>query len=78
MASTSYREGAEEAHFPTVYRATGEPAPSVIVVQGPPKVGKSLLIEYLVRHYTKQNLPEVRGPVTIVSGMDWLPTLLLF
>ncbi|KAK9725975.1 hypothetical protein RND81_05G181000 [Saponaria officinalis] len=34
--------------------------PFVIVVHGPPKVGKSLLI--------KHNLPDVRGPVTIVSG----------
>ncbi|CAN4108613.1 unnamed protein product [Withania somnifera] len=55
-------------HIPTVDRSTGEPAPYVIVVQGPPKVGKSLLIKSLVKHYTKQNLPEVRGPITIVSG----------
>lgn len=55
-------------HVPTVDRSTGEPAPYVIVVQGPPKVGKSLLIKSLVKHYTKQNLPEVRGPITIVSG----------
>lgn len=55
-------------HVPTIDRSTGEPAPYVIVVQGPPKVGKSLLIKSLVKHYTKQNLPEVRGPITIVSG----------
>ncbi|KAJ8572985.1 hypothetical protein K7X08_009496 [Anisodus acutangulus] len=55
-------------HVPQIDRSTGEPAPYVIVVQGPPKVGKSLLIKSLVKHYTKQNLPEVRGPITIVSG----------
>lgn len=55
-------------HVPTIDRSTGEPAPYVIVVQGPPKVGKSLLIKSIVKHYTKQNLPEVRGPITIVSG----------
>ncbi|XP_019265838.1 PREDICTED: ribosome biogenesis protein BMS1 homolog isoform X2 [Nicotiana attenuata] len=55
-------------HVPIIDRSTGEPAPYVIVVQGPPKVGKSLLIKTLVKHYTKQNLPEVRGPITIVSG----------
>ncbi|KAJ4967649.1 hypothetical protein NE237_014350 [Protea cynaroides] len=55
-------------HIPIVDRSTGEPAPFVIVVQGPPKVGKSLVIKSLVKHYTKQNLPEVRGPITIVSG----------
>ncbi|XP_010242134.1 PREDICTED: ribosome biogenesis protein BMS1 homolog [Nelumbo nucifera] len=55
-------------HIPTIDRSTGEPAPYVVVVHGPPKVGKSLLIKSLVKHYTKQNLPEVRGPITIVSG----------
>ncbi|KAK2993682.1 hypothetical protein RJ640_026138, partial [Escallonia rubra] len=46
-------------HVPTIDRSTGEPAPFV---------GKSLLIKSLVKHYTKHNLPEVRGPITIVSG----------
>ncbi|XP_031115865.1 ribosome biogenesis protein BMS1 homolog [Ipomoea triloba] len=55
-------------HVPTIDRSTGEPAPFVVVVQGPPQVGKSLLIKSLVKHYTKHNLPEVRGPITIVSG----------
>lgn len=55
-------------HVPTIDRSTGEPAPFVVVVQGPPKVGKSLVIKSLVKHYTKHNLPEVRGPITIVSG----------
>ncbi|CAK9181857.1 unnamed protein product [Ilex paraguariensis] len=55
-------------HVPTIDRNTGEPAPYVVLVHGPPKVGKSLLIKSLVKHYTKHNLPEVRGPVTIVSG----------
>ncbi|CAI9112326.1 OLC1v1012764C1 [Oldenlandia corymbosa var. corymbosa] len=55
-------------HVPVIDRSTGEPAPFVIVVQGPPQVGKSLVIKSLIKHYTKQNLPEVRGPITIVSG----------
>ncbi|CAK9156227.1 unnamed protein product [Ilex paraguariensis] len=55
-------------HVPTIDRNIGEPAPYVVLVQGPPKVGKSLLIKSLVKHYTKHNLPEVRGPITIVSG----------
>lgn len=33
------------------------------------QVGKSLLIKSLVKHYTKHNLPDVRGPLTIVSGL---------
>lgn len=55
-------------HIPTIDRTTGEPAPYVIVVHGPPQVGKSLLIKSLVKHYTKHNIPDVRGPLTIVSG----------
>ncbi|CAJ2679106.1 unnamed protein product [Trifolium pratense] len=55
-------------HVPIIDRSYGEPPPFVIVVQGPPQVGKSLLIKSLIKHYTKQNLPEVRGPITIVSG----------
>ncbi|XP_020698587.1 ribosome biogenesis protein BMS1 homolog isoform X1 [Dendrobium catenatum] len=55
-------------HFPTIDHSIGEPAPYVVVVHGPPKVGKSLLIKCLVKHFTKQNLSEVRGPITVVTG----------
>ncbi|CAL9776169.1 unnamed protein product [Musa acuminata subsp. burmannicoides] len=55
-------------HVPTIDRSTGELPPFIVVVQGPPKVGKSLLIKCLVKHYTKHNLSEVRGPITVVSG----------
>ncbi|XP_076953784.1 uncharacterized protein LOC143627967 [Bidens hawaiensis] len=55
-------------HIPTIDRTTGEPAPYVIVVHGPPQVGKSLLIKSLIKHYTKHNIPDVKGPITIVSG----------
>ncbi|VVB12709.1 unnamed protein product [Arabis nemorensis] len=37
---------------------------------GPPGVGKSLVIKSLVKHVTHQTLPEVRGPITIVTGKD--------
>ncbi|XP_024034772.1 ribosome biogenesis protein BMS1 homolog [Citrus clementina] len=55
-------------HIPTIDRSYGEPPPYVVVVQGPPQVGKSLLIKCLIKHYTKLKVPEVRGPVTVVSG----------
>ncbi|CAA2953760.1 ribosome biogenesis BMS1 homolog [Olea europaea subsp. europaea] len=61
ITSTSYREGAAEASCPND-GSTGEPAPFVVVVQGPPEVCIS------IKHYTKHNLPAVRGPITIVSG----------
>jgi len=31
-------------------------------------VGKTALIQALVKHYTKQNLSDPRGPVTVVAG----------
>lgn len=68
LKSRAVEKEQRRLHVPITDRSYGEPAPYVIVVQGPPQVGKSLLIKSLVKHYTKHNLPEVRGPITIVSG----------
>ncbi|KAJ9185011.1 hypothetical protein P3X46_004691 [Hevea brasiliensis] len=68
LQSRAVEKEQRRLHLPTIDRAYGEPPPFVVVVHGPPQVGKSLLIKCLVKHYTKQNLPEVRGPITIVSG----------
>ncbi|KAI4313296.1 hypothetical protein L6164_026287 [Bauhinia variegata] len=68
LQSRSVEKEQRRLHLPIIDRSYGEPAPYVVVVQGPPKVGKSLLIKSLVKHYTKHNLPDVRGPITIVSG----------
>jgi len=51
-----------------VERAPEEPPPFVVLVQGPPGVGKSTLIRCLVRHCTRQALAHVRGPITVVAG----------
>ncbi|KAI3902965.1 hypothetical protein MKW92_045907, partial [Papaver armeniacum] len=40
-------------------------APYIIVVQGPPRVGKSLLIKSLVKHFTKKHHSDIRGPIAI-------------
>ncbi|KAI3844795.1 hypothetical protein MKX03_024337, partial [Papaver bracteatum] len=45
-----------------------EAAPYVIVVQGPPKVGKSLLIKLLLEHYTNEKHVCIQGPITIASA----------
>ncbi|KAI3969189.1 hypothetical protein MKW92_022845 [Papaver armeniacum] len=45
-----------------------EPVPYVVLVQGPPKVGKSMLIKSLVKFFTMHHLDNVRGPITVVSG----------
>ncbi|KAL4841706.1 hypothetical protein H8958_013100 [Nasalis larvatus] len=54
-------------HIPVVDRTPLEPPLIVVVVMGPPKVGKSTLIQCLIRNFTRQKLTEIRGPVTIVS-----------
>ncbi len=44
--------------------------PIVVAVCGPSGVGKTTLIKSLVKHYTKQNLSSVVGPVTVVAGKN--------
>ncbi|XP_071445723.1 ribosome biogenesis protein BMS1 homolog [Hetaerina americana] len=55
-------------HIPLIDRSPVEPPPVVIAVVGPPKVGKSTLIQCLVKNFAKQPLTSIKGPVTIVSG----------
>ncbi|KAH8925719.1 DUF663-domain-containing protein [Atractiella rhizophila] len=44
------------------------PPPVIVAVVGPSGVGKSTLIRSLVRRYTKNTLPNIKGPATVVSG----------
>ncbi len=53
---------------PVVEKPLEEPPPYVVLVQGPPGVGKSLLIKCLVKHFTRQTIVDMRGPVTVVAG----------
>lgn len=48
--------------------AAGEPPPFVVLVQGPPQVGKTTLIKGLLKHYAKQNVNDIKGPITVVAG----------
>ncbi|KAI3902999.1 hypothetical protein MKW92_042183 [Papaver armeniacum] len=45
-----------------------EEAPYIILVQGPPNVGKSLLIKSLIKFYTKRSLNDIQGPITVIAG----------
>uniref|UniRef100_A0A5F4W299 Uncharacterized protein n=1 Tax=Callithrix jacchus TaxID=9483 RepID=A0A5F4W299_CALJA len=54
--------------IPVVDGTPLEPPPIVVVVMGPPKVGRSTLRRLLSRNFIQQKLTEIRGPVTIVSG----------
>ncbi|RMX48626.1 hypothetical protein pdam_00008008 [Pocillopora damicornis] len=53
-------------HEPVVDRTPLEPPPYIIAVVGPPRVGKSTLINSLLKNFTRQQLSDVKGPITIV------------
>lgn len=54
--------------IPKVDRTPLEPPPVCVAVVGPPKVGKSTLIQGLIKNCTRQKVTSVQGPVTVVSG----------
>lgn len=58
----------KKQHIPVVDRTPVEPPPILVAVVGPPKVGKSLLIQCLIKSFTKHPLTSIKGPVTLVSG----------
>lgn len=49
-------------------RPHSDTAPRVVAVVGPKGTGKSTIIRNLVRHYTKRNVPNITGPITVVTG----------
>lgn len=53
---------------PVVEREVEEPPPFAVVVHGPPGVGKTTVIKNLIKHYTRQNIGDVKGPITLISG----------
>lgn len=53
-------------HIPFVNNTPEEPPPVVIAVVGPPKVGKSTLINNLIRNFTRTNVTHINGPISIV------------
>ena len=54
--------------MPAVEKEVEEPPPFTILVHGPPGVGKSTLIKCLIKHYTRQDIREAKGPVTVIAG----------
>ena len=42
--------------------------PVIVAVTGPKGSGKSTLITSLVKHFTRKNLTEIKGPITVVAG----------
>ena len=53
---------------PLVDRTEELPPPMVVVVMGPEKCGKSTLIRSLIKLYSSQNMTDIKGPVTVITG----------
>ena len=58
----------KKQHIPLVDRTPLEPPPIMVAIVGPPKVGKSTLLQALIKNFTRQNITSIQGPVTIVTG----------
>ena len=58
----------KKIHTPLPDRSVLEPPPVVVAVAGPPKVGKTLLIQCIVKNFTRTSVTNIKGPVTVVSG----------
>ncbi|XP_076448123.1 ribosome biogenesis protein BMS1 homolog isoform X3 [Babylonia areolata] len=58
----------KKIHIPLPDRTVLEPPPVVVGIVGPPKVGKTTLLQCLVKNYTRQKITNIQGPVTVVSG----------
>ncbi|ALC44919.1 CG7728 [Drosophila busckii] len=67
---------AKKQHIPVVDQTPDEPPPVLIAVVGPPKVGKTTLINNLIKSFTRTNVTEIRGPITIVTSKKRRITLL--
>lgn len=66
----------KKQHIPLVDRTPIEPPPILIAVVGPPKVGKTTVINNLIKLFTKSPLTDVKGPVTVVIGKKRRITLI--
>lgn len=66
----------KKQHVPLVDRTPIEPPPILIAVVGPPKVGKTTLINNLIKLFTKAPLTNIKGPVTVVTGKKRRITLI--
>ncbi|KAI9016773.1 hypothetical protein DFJ74DRAFT_678236 [Hyaloraphidium curvatum] len=64
----------KKLHLPL--KTPSEAPPVVVAVVGPPGVGKTTLIRSLIKRYTRYNVQEPLGPITVVSGKKRRLTLI--
>ncbi|XP_022213666.2 ribosome biogenesis protein BMS1 homolog [Drosophila obscura] len=67
---------AKKQHIPVVDQTPDEPPPVLIAIVGPPKVGKTTVIKDLIKTFTRTNVTEIKGPITIVTSKKRRITLL--
>ena len=53
-----------------------ENPPKLVLIQGPPRSGKTTLIRSLIKHYTGQTVSNPKGPITIKTSRKQRITLL--
>ncbi|XP_058461348.1 ribosome biogenesis protein BMS1 homolog [Malaya genurostris] len=66
----------KKQHIPLVDKTPEEPPPVLIAVVGPPKVGKSTLINNLIKIFTRTNVTSVDGPITVITSKKRRITLI--
>jgi ribosome biogenesis protein BMS1 len=58
----------KRTRIPEVDRTPELPPPFVVAIVGPPKVGKTTLMQCLIKNFTRNSVHNIKGPVTIVSA----------
>lgn len=61
---------AKRLQLPEVDRTAQEPPPIFVALVGPSQVGKSSLMQALIKNYTKQKINHIKGPVTVVTSKN--------
>lgn len=79
-AERNFRRGeditAKKQHIPIIDKSSNDVPPILIAVVGPPKVGKTTLINNLIRSFTRTNVTNIQGPITIVTSKKRRITLI--
>lgn len=67
---------AKKQHIPLIDKSSNEPPPILVAVVGPPRVGKTTLIQNLIKSFTRTNVTNIQGPITIVTSKKRRITLI--